>query len=167
MFLYFSIFFTINLLYFFSPGDYKKEELYIDSIGTTRQYGIFDSRVKNLEDTLVVLQDFLETAKVESSAKVDFSEVRRSIHRQQEFELNPLYAFITNELRVDHQLAQKMIASATDAWELPKLIESELNDRRKAARLTGLITSFQSVESDFCKIKHSTAFPILSLGAPM
>jgi hypothetical protein len=138
---------------FFSPGDYKREELYVSSIGLGRPDDSLDLRVRTLEDTLTTLQDFLENAKLGTTAQAEYAEVRKSIQKQQELEVNPLYAFMTRDLRIEHDLAQLLVAKASDAWELPKLLEAELHDRRKTARLSDLVTSFPSTATDFQKLK--------------
>lgn len=138
---------------FFSPGDYKKEELYVSSIGLSKIDESLDQRVKQLEETLTTLQDFLEEAKLQSGSHADYTEVRRAIQRQKELENNPLYAFLTGELRVEHDRAQRLLAAAADAWELPKLLEAEVHDRQRSARLFALVTSFPSAAADFQKLK--------------
>ena len=138
---------------FFSPGDYKSEELYVSSISVSKPDESINLRLRKLEETLTTVQDFLEKAKLGSATQGEFAEVRRTIQWQQELETNPLYAFITGELRVDHDLARRLIASAGDAWELPKLLEGELHDRRKSLRLSGLVSSFPSASTDFQQLK--------------
>lgn len=140
---------------FFAPGDYKKEELYVNSIGLNKHDDAMDLRVKMLEDTIVVLQDFLEKVKFGTTEQVEFAEVRKSIQRQQELETNPLYAFITGELQVKHEQAQRLIAAASDALELTKLFDTEMNDPRRTKRLSGLITTFPSAVEDFKRLKLS------------
>lgn len=140
---------------FFSPGDYKREELYVSSIGLLDDST--ELRIRKVEETLVTIQDFLEKAELGTAEQAEYAKVRRSIQRQQQLETNPLYAFVTGELRVEHELAQRLIASASDAWELAKLLDAELKDARKAARLSGLITSFPSTANDFQRLKSSIA----------
>lgn len=136
---------------FFSPGDYRREELYVSSIGL----GGFDdsTRIKKLEDSVAILDGFLEKAKPGVAEQVEYTEIRKSIQKQQDLQTNPLYAFITRDLRVAHDVAQRLIAAANDVWELPKLLEAELNDQRKTVRLTDLLRSFPSAEMDFQKLK--------------
>jgi hypothetical protein len=138
---------------FFSPGDYKKEELYVTSIGLSKIDESLDQRIKRLEDTLTTLQDFLEEAKLGSGPEADYTKFRRTLQWQKELENNPLYAFITADLRVEHDRAQRIVAAAADAWELPKLLEAELHDRQRSARLFALLTSFPSAAADFQKLK--------------
>jgi hypothetical protein len=138
---------------FFSPGDYRKEELYVSSIGLGRSDDSADLRLRKLEDTVTVLENFLEKSKLGATEQIEYAEVRKSIQRQQELETNPLYSFITRDLRVEHDLAQRSIVKANDAWELTKLLDAEFNDRRKTARLTDLIASFPSAAIDFQKLK--------------
>ncbi len=138
---------------FFSPGDYKKEELYVSSIGLSKTDDAIDQRIRKLEDTLTSLQGLFEKGKLGSSAQAEYSEVQRMIEKQQQLELNPLYAFMTRELRIEHDQAQRLIALASDALELSKLVEVELRDKRGAARLFDLVTSFPSAVTDFKKLK--------------
>ena len=102
---------------------------------------------------MTTLEDFLEKAKLGTAEQIEYADVRKSIQRQQELETNPLYSFITRDLRVEHDLAQRLIEKANDAWELPTLLDEELNDRRKSARLTDLIASFPNAAIDFKKLK--------------
>lgn len=138
---------------FFSPGDYRKEELYVSSIGLGKSDDSAELRIRKLEETVTTLEDFLEKAKLGTAEQIEYADVRKSIQRQQELETNPLYSFITRDLRVEHDLAQRLIEKANDAWELPTLLDAELNDRRKSARLTDLIASFPNAAIDFKKLK--------------
>lgn len=138
---------------FFSPGDYKKEELYVSSIGLSKADDVVDQRVRKLEETLTSLQGLFEKGKLGSTAQAEYSEVQKTIQRQQQLEANPLYAFITRELRIEHSKAQQLITEASDALELARLVEANLQDRRSAARLLDLVTSFPSATIDFKKLK--------------
>lgn len=138
---------------FFSPGDYRKEELYVSSIGLAGTDVSGDLRIRKLEDTVAILEDFLEKPKLGAAAQVEYAEVRKSMQRQQELLSNPLYSFITRDLRVEHDVAQSLIGKANDAWELPRLLDTDLHDRRKMLRLTDLISSFPSAATDFLKLK--------------
>lgn len=137
----------------FSPGDYKKEELYVTSIGVnnseTEPYG----KVKIIEEKISAIQDFIDKANLDSAAKDDYIEANKAIMRQQELEKNKLYRFITTDLDIEHAIAQQLIESSNDAWELSTRFETELNDRRKALRLSSLLSSFPNAVSDFLKIK--------------
>ena len=138
---------------FFSPGDYKKEELYVSSIGIAGVDSSVDLRIAKLEDTVTSLGDFLEKSKLGVAAQVEYSEIRKSIQKQQNLQSNPLYSFITRDLRVEHDKAQELIAKSNDAWELTKLFDEEISDRRKMARLIDLLTAFPSTATDFQKLK--------------
>ena len=138
---------------FFSPGDYRKEELYVSSIGLGRSDESTDLRIRKLEDTVSILEDFLEKAKLGPDEQIEFAEARKSIQKQQAMEANPLYSFITRDLRVDHVLAQRLIAEANDVAELPMLLDAELKDRRKTARLTDLVATFPNAAIDFQKLR--------------
>lgn len=138
---------------FFSPGDYKKEELYVSSIGLNKTDDVVDQRVRKLEETLTSLQSLFEKGKLGSTAQAEYSEVQKTIQRQQQLEANPLYAFLTRELRIEHSQAQQLIAQASDALELARLVEANLQDRRSAARLLDLVTSFPSAATDFNRLK--------------
>lgn len=139
---------------FFAPGDYKQEELYVSSIGLARPDEVLSARLKTVEETLAKTQDFLEQAKIDTTEKVTFADVRKSLQQQQELENNKLYAFLIGELRIDHPLAQRLVSTATDAWALPGLIEAELQSRQKAVRLSGLLSSFPNVINDFQSLKQ-------------
>jgi|GEM_PF-5877326 len=138
---------------FFAPGDYKKEELYVASIGLNAPDAATEQRMRAIEEQLSVIQDFLSKASIGTDKQAEYVKLRRLIELRQELELNPLYAFIVGDLRVDHDTAQRLITSATDALDLSRLMEVDLGDRRKAARLTGLISSFPSAASDFDRLK--------------
>ncbi|MGB3836256.1 hypothetical protein [Castellaniella sp.] len=141
---------------FFSPGDYRREELYVSSIGLG---GFNDStRIKKLEDSVAILDVFLEKTKPGVAEQVEYTKIRKTIQKQQDLQTNPLYAFITRDLGVAHDVAQRWIATANDVWELPKFLEADLDDQRRTVRLTDLLQSFPSAEMDFQKLKPFVQF---------
>jgi hypothetical protein len=138
---------------FFSPGDYKKEELYVTSIGINGIEKEYDGRIKIIEEKISAIQDFIDGANLDSAAKDEYLEANKAIQKQQDLEKNQLYKFITVDLGVDHAIAQRLIESSNDAWELSTRLETEFKDRRMASRLSSLLSSFPNAVSDFLKIK--------------
>lgn len=136
---------------FFSPGDYKKEELYVSSIGLSGPED--SSRLKKLEDTVEILEGLIEKAKSGINEPAEYEKVRKEIQMQQDLQENPLYSFMTRDLKIAHEAAQRLIAEANDVWELPQLFEKESHDQRKTLRFSDLIRAFPSTEMDFQKIK--------------
>jgi len=138
---------------FFSPGDYKKEELYVTSIGINGIEKEYDGRIRIIEEKISAIQNFIDGANLDSAAKNEYLEVNKAIQKQQDLEKNQLYKFITVDLGVDHAIAQRLIESSNDAWELSTRLETEFKDRRMASRLSSLLSSFPNAVSDFLKIK--------------
>lgn len=135
---------------FFSPGDYQKEELYVSSIGIGKIDNISEQRFKSLEDTLNTVVDHIDkktdSKKTAEAPKLD---IRESIQRQQELEENNFYAFLTRDLKIDHNIAQKTIAAAESIQELAFILNTEINDQAKMARINNLIRVFPESAEDF------------------
>jgi hypothetical protein len=142
---------------FFAPGDYKREELYVASIGQNTPDPATEQRLRILEEALTSIQDFLSRAKLGATEQAEYLKLKQSIERRQELETNALYAFMVGELRLDHETTQRLIANAADALELSRLLEVEVGDRRKAARIAGLVSSFPSATADFQRLKVAVA----------
>lgn len=136
---------------FFSPGDYKKEELYVSSIGLSGSEE--SSRIKKLEADVELLNGLIEKMKSEAGEPAEYEKVRMEIQLQQDLQENPLYSFMIKDLKVTHEAAQRLISDANDVWELPQLFNKEFHDERKTVRFSDLIRSFPSAEMDFKKIK--------------
>jgi hypothetical protein len=137
----------------FSPGDYKREELYVSSIGLNNGDDVAEGRVKAIEETLVTIQEFLSRATLNSEGEAEYRELQRSLTLRQRLESNTLYSFLTSELRIEHQTAQDLLSRAKDGLDLCSLVATELHDQGKADRLMGVVLGFESVADDFDRLK--------------
>lgn len=135
---------------FFSPGDYQKEELYVSSIGIGKIDNTSEQRIKGLEDTLNTVVDYIDKkTDKKKTAEAPNLDIRESIQRQQDLEENNFYAFLTRELKIDHSIAQKTISAAESIQELALMLNTEINDQSKIARINNLIRAFPESAEDF------------------
>lgn len=135
---------------FFSPGDYQKEELYVSSIGIGKIDNISEQRIKGLEDTLNTVVDYIDKkTDTKKTAEAPNLDIRESIQRQQDLEENNFYSFLTRELKIDHSIAQKTISAAESIQELALILNTEINDQTKIARINNLIRVFPESAEDF------------------
>ncbi len=136
----------------FSPSDYDKDEMYLNSISneSSNQEML---KVEQIEESVKVLQDFMEqiiaTGNHNSEIESNFAETRRELNSLHTMQLNNLFSFLKKEIELGTDNIIKLIKEAKDIRELPFAVMEMTNDKWKSERMERVLTQFPGVFSDF------------------
>ena len=136
----------------FSPSDYEKDEMYLNSI-SNQLPNQANLKVEQLEESVKILQDFMEkiiaTGNHSSEIETNFAETRKKLDSLHAMQQNNLFAFMKNELKLSAEDIIKLITRTKDIRELPLGVTELTNDQWKSERVERILNQFPSVLSDF------------------
>lgn len=136
----------------FSPSDYEKDEMYLNSISNqlSNQENL---KVQQLEESVKILQDFMEkiiaTGNHSTEIETNFAETRKKLDSLHAMQQNNLFAFMKNELELNTEDIIKLITRTKDIRKLSLEVRELTKDQWKSERVEKIINQFPSVLSDF------------------
>lgn len=138
----------------FSPSDYKNEEMYLSSIGGNQAVTEQSKKIEQLEESLKIIQVYIENSDLDNGKQSDFSETWRQLEALHHMESNGLYMFLKNELVLSSKEISGIIQRSDSSKELPELILEISNNSWKAERMNGVLKLFPNVFSDYNALKQ-------------
>ncbi len=139
----------------FSPSDYKKDEMYLTSIGSQDHYEKLVIKVEQLEQISETLQRYInELAKNIDDSKVSIEKERlEELRFYQELEKNNLFIFLTKELGMNFDEFVRVIKKSKNGYDLPAIVFAITNDKDKKERMERVLNNFPNVLSDFDELQ--------------
>lgn len=138
----------------FSPSDYKNDEMYLSSIGENIAASEQINKIEQLEESLKVIQVYIENANLDNEQQSSFAETWRQLEALHHMESNGLYMFLKNEIALSSKEISGILSKSTSPKELPALIVEISNNSWKAERMNGVLKLFPDVFSDYDVLKR-------------
>ena len=138
----------------FSPSDYKKEEMYLESIANTNGANMLGRRIDQLEESIHVIQTFVAELENGTRSEGKFTKTWRQLEALHEMEKNNLYTFLRQELGLSSQEIAEIVLQTEIADDLSMIVEHVTGDSWKSERVRSVFNQFPKAYSDFEELQN-------------
>lgn len=143
----------------FSPGDYKDDKLYLDSItpDSKDKESATKGRLEQIEVSIHALQVGLDRLADKTpggeEVKEEFAEERERQQALLSLKNNNLFTFLIDEIGLSEEQVMTLVRQSNRIDDLPDHLLALTNNQWKSERLTGVINNFPKAINDFEALK--------------